>query len=234
MKISNKTVACTLFLSTLVSSQAHAADAAEDTFACMKEQVRPIIQVTDQHQEFDVVLRNECPGDVYWAMCIDRLDPWTHRVIESLTPTGYVKHGTKTRVNLQMKAVPDADGDVARAQEFYFAVAYAINNPTTANCVAKRCEPQKTAVRAELRENEMAWRKYRRAVEAQQVNECPDHGWNIDDVNACRNKIAEAAGPELAEFRKADDSLRARLAAIDPETCTVYGGNVLELEKIGN
>lgn len=234
MKIPNKTAACTLFLATLVSTQANAADPAEDTFACMTEQVRPIIQVTDQHQEFDVVLRNECPGDVYWAMCIDRMDPWNHRVIESLTPTGYVKAGAKTRVNLQMKAVPDTDGDVVRSQEFYFAVAYAINGPTTASCVAKRCEPQKTALRAELRDNDQAWRKYRRAVEAQQLSECPDHGWNIDDVNDCRQKIAESAGAELAEFRKMDESLRARLGAIDPGTCTVYGGNVLELEKIGN
>jgi hypothetical protein len=234
MKRTYKTATCALLLSLLAPAQSVAADTGDDTFACMKEQVRPIIQVTDQHQEFDLVIRNECPGDVYWAMCIDRLDPWTHRVIESLAPAGYVKAGARTRVNLQMKAVPDADGDVVRAQEFYYAAAYAINSPTRATCVANRCEPQKQALRADLRENETAWRRYRRSVEARQAAECPEHGWNTDDVSDCRNAIAESAAPELAEFQKVDESLRARMGAIDPETCTVYGGNVLELEKIGN
>ena len=234
MKTTYKTATCTLLLSLLVSVHAYAADPEEDTFACMREMVRPIIQVTDQHQEFDLVIRNECPGDAYWSMCIDRMDPWSHRVIESLTPSGYVKAGARTRVNLQMKAVPDADGDVVRAQEFYFAVAYGINNPTQAACVASRCEPQKQTLRAELRDNEQAWRRYRRSVEARQLAECPEHGWNSDDVSSCRNRIAESAGEEMAEFRKVDESLRARLGAIDPETCTVYGGSVLELEKMAN
>ena len=115
MKKTYKTATCALLLSLLVPAQTIAADAENDTFACMKEQVRPIIQVTDQHQEFDLVIRNECPGDVYWSVCIDRMDPWTHRVIESLTPGGYVKAGAKTRVNLQFNAEPDPDCYVARA-----------------------------------------------------------------------------------------------------------------------
>ena len=234
MKTTNKTATCILLLSLLAPGQSFAEESGGDTFSCMKEQVRPIIQVTDQHQEFDLVIRNECPGDAYWAMCIDRMDPWTHRVIESLTPSGNVKAGARTRVNLQMKAVPDADGDVVRAQEFYFAVAYAINSPTRASCVASRCEPQKQTLRAELRDNEKSWRRFRRAVEAQQEAECPEHGWNTDDVTACRDAIAEAASSELAEFQKVDESLRARLGAIDPETCAVYGGTVLELEKMAN
>ena len=66
-------------------------------FSCMKVQVRPIIQVTDRHKEYDIVVRNKCPGGVYWSMCIERMDPWTHKVVEPHYPAGAVQAGKKAR-----------------------------------------------------------------------------------------------------------------------------------------
>ena len=106
MKTDCKTASYTTFLITLLVSLPVTASASEVDFSCVKEQVRSIIQVTDAQQEFDVVMRNECPGALYWSTCIERMDPWTHPVIETHTPSGYVEAEKRARVNLQMKATP--------------------------------------------------------------------------------------------------------------------------------
>lgn len=231
MKSIWKTAGYTVFLSLLVSAQAWAAESAGVDFSCMKEQVRPIIQVTDQHREFDVVVRNHCPGSVYWSMCIERMDPWTHKILESHSPAGHVEVDKRSRVNLQMKATPNAYGDLNRAQEFYLNVAYSIKGPARANCVARTCEAKKTVLRAESAKNAAAWRKAWTAVEAKMTADCPDHGWNTSDTEACRKAISDAAAEDLAEYEEKDNALREQLSAIDPETCAVYGGQVLELKK---
>ena len=231
MKNIYKTAGYAFFLSSFIWTSAVQAETAEPDLSCMKEMVRPIIQVTDRHQEFDVVIRNQCPGAVYWAMCIDRMNPWTHKVLENHTPTGYVEAEKKSRVNMQMKATPNASGDENRAQAFYVNVSYSIEKPTSAACVASQCEAKKTGLRAAVEENRRAWRKAWQAVEAKAVADCPDNGWNSADLESCRQGVFDAAAEDLSVYSEADESLAQQLAAIDPETCTVYGGNVLVLKK---
>lgn len=231
MKNIYKTVGYTFFLSSLVCTSAVQAESAEIDLSCMKEMVRPIIQVTDRHQEFDVVIRNQCPGAVYWAMCIERMNPWTLKVLENHTPTGYVQAEKKSRVNLQMKATPNTSGEENRAQAFYVNVSYSIEKPTIAACVASQCEAKKTGLRSELDKNRRAWRKAWAAVQAKADATCPDNGWNSADLESCRQGVLDAAAEELAVYNEVDESLEQQLAAIDPETCTVHGGNVLELRK---
>ena len=140
MKSTAKTAGYTTFLTAILFAVPLSATAADVDFSCMKHEVRPIIQVTDQHQEFDVRVHNNCPGDVYWAMCIERMDPWTHKVIETHNPTGYVQEGKRARVNLHMKNTPKESLAEGRIQEFYVNVAYGIKGAEMPSCNAKACE----------------------------------------------------------------------------------------------
>lgn len=232
MEIGYKTVSYAKVLATLVAFIPLSTMAAEVNFACMKEQVRPIIQVTDQHQEFDVVIRNQCPGSAYWSVCIERMDPWTHEVVETHTPSGYVEAEKRARVNVQMKTTPSPDGDENRAQAFYVSHAYAINEPTKAACVARQCEAKKKDLRAKATQNSKAWSRAKRELAATIEAECPDNGWTRSDADACRKNIEEGAAEQMAAYAATDADLRKQLDAIDPDTCTVYGGGVLELNKV--
>jgi hypothetical protein len=214
-----------------LSGQTIAAESADVDFSCMKQQVRPIIMVTDRHQEFDVVVRNWCPGDVYWAMCIERLDPWTFKVIETHTPSGHVQVEKRSRVNLQMKAMPNTDGDQNRLQAFYVNVAYAIDGPPEVSCVAGKCEAGKKELRAEVAKADKAWLKAKRALEARAEAECPDNAWNNSDTETCRQAVIEAAAEEMAIYEQTDKDLQDRLLAAGPGNCTMHGGQVLELTR---
>lgn len=229
MKISYKTAGYITFFSLILSTQLAVAQSPEAGFSCMKEQVRPIIRVTDEHQEFDVVLRNQCPGAVYWAVCIERLDPWNFKVLETHQPVGYVEAEKKSRVNLHMKGTSGPAGEVDRAQAFYMSVAYSINGPASATCVAKSCEAKKTELRAAVYKNEGAWRQARNALQAKAETECPDNGWNRSDTDTCRQEIIDAAAERMAGYEAIDADLQDKLAAIEPDTCTVYGGDALEI-----
>ncbi|MEE4216887.1 MAG: hypothetical protein V2I48_04710 [Xanthomonadales bacterium] len=231
MKISYKTAGYTLFLSLLIGNPSLQADSAEVDFSCMREMVRPIIQVTDRHQEYDVVIRNQCPGPVFWSMCIERMDPWTHKVLENHLPAGYIEAEKKSRVNLQMKSTPNAAGDVNRSQEFYVNLAYSIEGPTDAPCVASQCEAKKTALRKQLRSNEVNWQKARAALQARAETACPDNGWNSADLKKCRQDVIGAASEDMSVYALADEDLRQKLAEIDPQKCTVYGGKDLDLKN---
>ena len=231
MKNSYKTAGYITFFSLFLSAQFALAETPERGFSCMKEQVRPIIRVTDEHQEFDVVMRNQCPGAVYWATCIERLDPWNFKVLETHQPVGYVEAEKKSRVNLHMKGTAGPAGEVDRAQAFYLNVAYSINGPATVSCVAKDCEAKKKELRASVYSNEAAWRKARNAVQAKAESECPDNGWNRTDTETCRQAIVDAAAESMAGYQSVDADLKEKLAAVDSENCTVYGGDALELDK---
>ena len=231
MKISYKTAICALILPIFFDGAAWAQSTADIDFSCMKTQVRPIIRVTDQHQEFDLVLRNQCPGAVNWAMCVERLDPWTFRVVETHTPAGRVEPDKRSRVNLQMKATPSPDGYESRSQAFYVSTAYTIQGQPKAECVARSCEARKEALRAEQLRNEKAWRQARKSLEQRAAEECPEHGWNTDNVQACRQEVVDGASEQMSAFAATDEDLRARMAAIDPDNCAVYGGEILELPK---
>ena len=231
MNFGYKTAGYTLFLSLLIGTPSVQADSAEVDFSCMKQMVRPIIQVTDRHQEFDVVIRNWCPGPVFWSMCIERMNPWTHEVLENHLPTGYIEAEKKARVNLQMKATPNAAGDVNRSQEFYVNMAFSIEGPIDASCVASQCEAKKTGLRKQLRNNDVNWQKARVALQARAETACPDNDWTSVDVKNCRQDIMDAASEDMSVYALADEDLRQKLAAIDPETCTVHGGKDLNLKK---
>ncbi len=222
MKFFAKTVSYATFLTTLVASVPTLAQDVD--FSCMREQVRSIIQVTDQHQEFDVVMRNECPGAVYWATCIERMDPWTHRVIETHTPSGYVEDGKRARVNLQMKNTPRESLAEGRIEEFYVSYAYALDRAPRAACVARACEAKKTELRAQATANDKAWAAARASLAAQLESECPATGWATADVDACRELVAAARAEELGVFEATDAALQERLQAIDPAACSVHGG----------
>ena len=231
MKISYKTAFYALFLLAFVDGPAWAQSTADIDFSCMKTQVRPIIRVTDQHQEFDLVVRNQCPGAVNWAMCVERLDPWTFSVVETHTPVGRVEQDKRSRVNLQMKATPSPDAYESRSQAFYLSMAYTIQGQPEAECVARSCEARKKELRSEQLRNSNAWRQARKLLEERAVEECPEHGWNSDDVQACRQDVIDAASEQMTAFAASDEDLRAQLAAIDPDKCAVYGGEILELPK---
>jgi hypothetical protein len=231
MKNSYKTAVYLTFFLLFLAAPMAAAEEPETGFSCMKEQVRPIIRVTDEHQEYDVVVRNQCPGSVYWAMCIERLDPWRFNVLETHQPVGFVEAEKRSRVNLHMKATPGPAGEVDRAQAFYMSVAYSINGPATATCVAKSCEAKKKDLRAAVLKNESAWRQARMALQQKAETECPDNGWNQSDTETCRQAIYDAAAEKMAAYEAGNEDLKEKLAAIDPDTCTVFGGDSLELDK---
>jgi hypothetical protein len=228
MKI-NSIGSLALLVSSLFATAAWAQDGSVD-FSCMKVQVRPIIQVTDRHKEYDVVVRNKCPGDVYWAMCIERMDPWTHKVIEPHYPAGAVQADGKARVNLQMKNTPNKAGDKARFQEFYVSTAYALQPPAEAPCVAKSCEAKKADVRKRIQVNDKAWQKARAALEARVEQECPDDGWNGQATEDCRERVRRAANEEMEAFAETNAVLMAEMAAVDPEVCALNGGDTVEME----
>ena len=226
MKNNAKTAGYITFLTAVLLMSPVLTTAAEVDFSCMKEQVRPIIQVTDQHQEFDVVVRNNCPGDVYWAMCIERMDPWTHKVIETHNPTGYVQEGKKARVNLHMKNTPRGSLATGRIQEFYANIAYGVKGREMPSCNASACEAKKTDLRAKVSANDSAWAKAENALQAKIAAECPDDGWGSEEVEVCRDKIQQANAEAMAVYADKDRELQASLQAVDPDNCTVYGGGL--------
>jgi len=227
MKTDVKTARYTTFLiALLVTLPAFAADEAVD-FSCMEESVRSIIQVTDAHQEYDVRILNRCPGAVYWAMCIERMDPWTHQVIETHTPSGYVEKDKRARVNLHLKNTPPAGGELAdgRIQGVYVSYAYAIDSAPRAACVASGCEVKKRELRAKVAANDRDWAQARQKLAARIESECPASGWGNTDNDACRERVRTEGQAALQLFVDTDAALQDQLAAIDPATCTVYGGH---------
>jgi hypothetical protein len=203
------------------------AQAAEVSFSCMKDSVLGKTQFTDQYKEYDVNIRNECPGSAYWSMCIERLDPWTHEVIEVHTPSGYVEQGRKSRVNLHMKKGSVTPRFRNRFQAFYVSFAYGIKAPERATCVAARCEAEKAPLRAELVKNEQAWAKAARELSARLAAECPATGWDDSGQKACEADFRAANAERVQTFETRDAELRAGLADINPLECTVHAGGLI-------
>lgn len=216
-----------ILLAAVFNASPARAETGDVNFSCMREEVRGIIQVTDRYKEFDIVLRNRCPGDAYWTMCIERMDPWTHKVIESHFPSGLVQADKKSRVNVQMKSTLNAAGDQDRVQEFYVSVGYAIKPPAKASCVAKSCEAKKQEVRKRIKINDNAWQKARTALENRVEVECPDDGWNTKNNENCRVDVRKSATEEMAVYVEKDQLLKVEMAAIDPELCTLSGGDLV-------
>ena len=203
--------------------------AAEVDFSCMSHMVRGKTPLTDRYKEYDVIITNRCPGPVYWTMCIERLDPLTHRILESHTPSGLLEEEGKSRVNLQMKKGPDRMGSQKRYQEFYLSIGYAIKPPARASCVARQCESQHQALRGEIDNNLVAWQKAEANLNDRLAADCPESGWGkTEEVEACQTAVRQELEPELEQLAQTDAQLRERLRSADGDPCLVYAGEPVE------
>ncbi len=223
-----KTTPCLLLFGLALASLSSVA-AAEVDFSCMSLEVRGKHPLTDRYKEYDLMLQNRCPGPVYWTMCIERIDPVSHRIIETLNPAGVLEQDKNSRVNLQMKVAPPSMDFRSRYQEFYVGVGYAIKPPARAACSAAACEAERRELRSRFDTNLQAWEAAEDALAAALAAECPDSGWGkTEESEACEANLREQAQPELEEFAAIDEALRAQLMASDTAACALHGGDLFE------
>ena len=204
---------------------ATAAQAEEVDFSCMDYKVWSKGHVSANFRDYDIVVYNRCPGAVYWSMCIERLDWSTNRIVETHEPTGYVDVDKKARVNLQLPKNPRKSQFRSRYQEFYVNIGYALEMPVSSECYASRCETQKRDLRAQVRANETAWEHAEKALAARIKSECPESGWDKSHEE-CEAAVREANQAEMDQFPVKDQELREQMAAIDPEHCQVWSGEL--------
>jgi len=210
-----------LALSTSLLAQSSAI-AAEPDFTCMKQSVLAKAMVTQRHQEFDVILENDCPGSVNWSMCIERMDPFNNRVTETLTPSGEIAKDDKFRINLQMKRQEDRQAGLTGYDEFYVNVDYSIDTIPSPNCVARECENEKRAVREKIRSNERARQKAEDSMKRKMASECPKSGWADSQQEKCMTRVQKEAKAELDGYAETDRALQTELAEINPEKCDIH------------
>jgi hypothetical protein len=202
--------------------------AAEVDLSCMSHNVIGKIQVAERYKEYDVGVQNSCPGPVYWAMCIERVDPLTHAIVEVHNPSGYLDAEQKSRVNLQMKKGPERMAFRKRFQEFYVSVGYAVDAAAKASCVAAGCEAGHGDLRSRLDANVKAWEAAEKTLAQQLASACPQSGWGkTEQVETCEAGIREAAQENLARFAQNDAELRKQLQEGEPERCRVRGGDLV-------
>ncbi len=202
--------------------------AAEVDFSCMSYKVWPKNHLSHRYREFDIVLTNKCPGAAYWSMCIERLDPDTNRVWETLRPAGLVEPEKKARVNLQTKRDDGPATFRKRFEEFYVNIGYAVDSVATADCFARQCEAKKSDLRASVKANERAWEKAEKALSVRIASECPDSGWDTAAREKCAVDLRESASEQLDSFSSRDAQLREQMAAIDPDQCTAWSGDLVD------
>ena len=198
--------------------------AKEVDFSCMNYLVKGKIQVSKQHKEYDIILENHCPGAVYWSMCIERIDPWTNKVQEELTPSGIIQMHKKSKVNLQMKNRQDKSGTREAFQGFYLGIGYALKPPARARCFANGCELKKRDLRANFRANDAAWQKAKQSLEDRVATECPQSGWDNSTADDCEVNIRSKSQAQMDKYEQKDTDLKNRISAIDPEQCQVHAG----------
>lgn len=204
------------------------AQAADVDFSCMSYRVWPKSHLSSEYKNYDIVVHNQCPGAVYWAMCIERIDPDTFEIAETHNPTGYVEEGKKARVNLNLRKHPNDGKFRSRFQEFYVDVGYSIDGRPSPDCFAARCEAEKRSVRLDIKANEKAWEQANRALAARVKKECPDTGWDTLQSRECEDRVRATGQVELERFAARDLELREQIAVIDPESCLVYSGDLVE------
>jgi len=222
------TIAMTPYLGALLLALAWrpAGAAQEVDFSCVKEWVRGKPQLYDQYKEYDVILHNQCPGAVYWNLCIERVDPATHRVIETHTPSGFIEAEAKSRVNLQLRKGPPEMGENRRFQELYVGDGYALQPPAAARCVAAECESYKHEWRTRLSENGKTWQAARDALEARLQAECPASAWGrTAETEACEAELLRSSQPELDEYAAEEQRLREKLRTAGGPGCELHGGD---------
>ena len=204
--------------------------AAGPDLSCMSYTVNGKPQVTDRYKEYDVVLRNQCPGAVYWNLCIERLDPLTHEIQESLNPSGLLQAGARSRINLQIKPGPPEMQFRKRFQEFYVSADYAIEPPVHAQCVARSCEASRRDLRRKIRQNTESWKDAEKNLADALAEECPRTGW-AESEEGCEQKVREAHQEQFDALAKKDEELRAQLALADPKGCAVHAGELVPTGK---
>jgi hypothetical protein len=199
--------------------------AEEIDFSCVSYKVKTKTQVSEDYKEYDIALQNRCPGSVYWSMCIELMDPWTHEIQVPLTPSGELKVKQKSRVNLQMKTRLDKSRTREAFQEFYFSIGYAVKPHAKARCVASACESKKRSLRTEFRANDSAWQKVKNAQAARMSTECPQSSWDNTTQEACEAKIRESNQAAMNQFAQKEKELKKKLSAVDPDLCQVHAGD---------
>lgn len=212
-----------LLLVFLLGLQPFTATMAEDVdFSCMNQTVLSKTPVTERLREFDVMLENDCPGPVNWTMCIERMDPFTNRVSETLTPSGQIEKDKKFRINLQMQKMEDRQNGLSGYEEFYVNTVYAIDSASPPSCVARKCETDKKSVREKIRSNERARQKAEADVKRKMSRDCPKSGWSDAQQEKCMTQIQKEAKPGLDSYAETDQALRLELAEIAPDQCGIH------------
>lgn len=212
----------------LTAGPAPEAAAEEVDLSCMSYNVLGKTQVSERYKEYDVIVTNRCPGPVYWAMCIERLDPYSNRILEAHTPSGYVEADQKIRVNLQMKKGPDSMDFRQRFQEFYVAADFSIDPPAKAACIARTCESARRDLRRQIGANLQNWENAATALSTKLAAECPESGWGkTEAVEQCEAEIRAEAQPKLDELARRDAEMREQLALTGPPGCQLYAGDLV-------
>jgi len=196
--------------------------AKEVDVSCMYYSVRERVEVSKRYKEVDIVVRNRCPGAVYWSMCIEQLSPLTDKIEEELTPSGFIEKEKKSRVNLQMKKLSDESRSGEVFEEFYLNVAYGIQSPKKAPCVASACEAKKRKLKTQFRTNDTAWQSAIKALSTRISKECPQTGWGKKAQETCEAEIRSSSQADLEHFAQKEKELKAKLRGVDPEHCQVY------------
>lgn len=227
VSMSPKAVPLYLLCGALFFAPSDSALGEEVDFSCMSLKVWDKSHVSDRFSEHDVVLLNECQGPVYWSLCLERVEPWTGKVVETHNPVGYVEAGDKARVNLQLKRGTGHPSFRNRYQEIYVGTGFAIGSHARAACQAARCETQKRALREQVRGNTIEWEKAERALAAQIAEECPTSAWDNSTSEECVARVSAEHQVTLKAYPARERELRDALAAIDPDNCSAWGGGLV-------
>lgn len=209
----NALASCTIVLTPLAFAE-------EVDFSCMKESVKTKTQVSHKYREYDIVLENQCSESVYWSMCIERINPWTNKITETLTPSARVEKDKKFRINLQMKI--QEEESIESYEKFYVSHEYGLISPPMVECMAYQCETRKRELREEMRRNDESLRKVRAAMAEQSKTDCTRLGWSDGEKERCRASVAMEYRPQLSELGVTQISIKERLAAVDPENCQIH------------
>ena len=211
------------FLCGLIGLAAVNVNAQETDFSCIHFDMVEKHQVVVEYLEYNLVFENNCPGAVYWAFCLETLDPWSNKLYTQLEPTGLLDEGKKAKVNIQMKQVFAPDGRDAY-QKFYAARALGLEPGVKAQCKAKDCEAQKRALRTEVANNDRGWQALLNKMKADATATCPKTNWNAESQESCIAEVEARYEKDIQSFSLKHGELEAALADIDPVNCEVFGG----------
>jgi hypothetical protein len=193
-------------------------------FSCMSMDVKSKAQVSAQHMEYDIVFTNDCPGAVYWAACVQTIDPWDYEIGTPLEPRGLVDDGKRAKVNVQMKRTP-SPGDGRDAYEwFYVASAYSLEPSVSAQCMARACEAMKSELRKRWAGNDRAWQSALARVEQEAAERCPKTAWDNTEQETCMENVRAEHGEDLAAFETKQQDIQRQLEEIEPVNCVTHGG----------